>query len=67
MKVTFVADASGEFTDAWDLLFDAAPFLGNKRAKRFAITTKDGKVTGVHVETDPGKVTVTDVESVLAS
>lgn len=62
-----MADAAGEFSEAWDLLFDAAAFLGNKRAKRFAITTEDGKVTGVHIETDPGKVTVSSVESVLGS
>ncbi|CAF9914325.1 MAG: hypothetical protein GOMPHAMPRED_008131 [Gomphillus americanus] len=66
-KITFVADAGGDFTGALDLLFDASGLLGNKRAKRFVVTTEDGKVTGVHVEPDPSKVTVTDVEKVLGS
>ena len=66
-QITFVADAGGDFTEALDLLFDASGLLGNKRAKRFVVTTEDGKVTGVHVEPDPSKVTVTDVEKVLGS
>lgn len=66
-QITFVADATGEFTDALGLLFDATPFLGNKRAKRFVVTTEDGKITAVHVEESPSNVTVTDVENVLGS
>jgi len=50
--IRFLGDADGAFTRAWDLEFPAAPLLGTNRSKRYAIVTKDGKVTKVAVEPD---------------
>jgi peroxiredoxin 5 len=51
-NMRFVADATGAFSKAWDISFDATPLLGNERAKRCAIATEDGKVTKVAIEPD---------------
>jgi 2-Cys peroxiredoxin 5 len=50
--IRFLGDADGSFTRAWDLEFPAAPMLGTNRSKRYAITTKDGKVVKVSIEPD---------------
>ena len=63
--VRFVADPAGDFVKELDLIFDATPFLGNQRAKRFAIVVEGGKVAKVEVEEDPTKVTVTSADSIL--
>lgn len=55
--IHFLADPAGEFTKAWDVEFDATPLLGNKRSKRYAVVTENGKVTKVGLEEDPTKVT----------
>ena len=65
-KVTLLGDATGAFTDALDLQFDATPILGNKRAKRSAILVEDGKVTKVAIEPDNTGITVSSVEQFLA-
>lgn len=48
----FLGDGSGEFTRAWDVEFDATSLMGNKRSKRYAVTTENGKVTKVAIEPD---------------
>ena len=48
----FLGDAAGEFTRAWDLEFDATSLMGNKRSKRYAVLTENGKVTKVAIEPD---------------
>ena len=63
--VRFVADPAGDFTKGLDLLFDSEAFFGNKRAKRFALHVKDGKVDKVEVEEDPTQVTVTSADRML--
>jgi peroxiredoxin 5 len=50
--IRFLGDASGEFTKAWDVDFDATALLGNTRSKRYAAVLEDGKVTKVFVEPD---------------
>lgn len=50
--IRFVGDASGAFTRAWDVEFDATEIMGNKRSKRYAVYTQDGKVSKVAVEPD---------------
>jgi 2-Cys peroxiredoxin 5 len=55
--IRFLADPAGEFTRAWDVEFDATPLLGNKRSKRYAVVTEDGKVSKVAIEPDPTQVT----------
>ena len=50
--IRFIGDAHGEFARAWDVEFDASAIMGNKRSKRYAVKTKDGKVVKVAVEPD---------------
>jgi peroxiredoxin 5 len=57
--ITLLGDATGAFTEALDVQFDATPVLGNKRSKRCAIQTQDGKVTKVAIEPDNTGVTGT--------
>ncbi|ROW15644.1 hypothetical protein VPNG_02078 [Cytospora leucostoma] len=52
LGVRFIADATGEFTNALDLSFDATKVFGNHRSKRYALVVEDGKVKSVHVEPD---------------
>lgn len=63
--VRFLADPEGKFVNELDLLFDATGLLGNKRAQRFAIVVKDGKVAKFDVEPDPTQVTVTSADKLL--
>lgn len=44
LQVRFIADATGEFTNALDLSFDATKVFGNHRSKRYALVVEDGKV-----------------------
>lgn len=50
--IRFLGDASGAFTRALDLEFDAAAIMGNNRSKRSALQTQDGKIVKVAVEPD---------------
>jgi peroxiredoxin 5 len=50
--IRFLADPSGDFARAWDTEFDAAKIMGNKRSKRYAVATEDGKVVKAEVEPD---------------
>jgi peroxiredoxin 5 len=65
-KVTLLGDASGKFIEALGIEFDASPLLGNKRAKRSAISVEDGKVTKVAVEPENTPVTVSGIDQFLA-
>ena len=56
-NMRFAADATGAFTKAWDVSFDATGLLGNERSKRYAVQTEDGKVTSVAVEPDNTGIT----------
>ncbi len=50
--IRFVGDASGAFSRAWDVEFDATELMGNRRSKRYAVKTENGKVTKVSIEPD---------------
>lgn len=63
--IRFLADPAADLTKKLDLLFDAEAYFGNKRGKRYAIKTKDGKVTSVQVEEDPSKITVSGADNNL--
>ncbi|EHY58567.1 Peroxisomal membrane associated protein 20 [Exophiala dermatitidis] len=63
--IRFLADPAGEFTRAWDVEFDASKLLGNKRSKRYAVVTEDGKAVKVAVEPDNTGVTVSAADKVL--
>ncbi|XP_019714566.1 peroxiredoxin-5, mitochondrial [Hippocampus comes] len=54
-KVRMLADPTGAFTKAVDLLLDSdqiAQVLGNKRSKRYAMLVEDGVVKKINVEPD---------------
>ena len=63
--IRFLADADGSFTRALDLEFNAAPFLGTNRSKRYALKVVDGKVEKVDVEGDNVGVSVSGADKVL--
>ncbi|BFZ58117.1 hypothetical protein PYCC9005_005176 [Savitreella phatthalungensis] len=65
--VHFLADPTGHFTNALDLLFDASGLLGNHRAKRAVLAVEDGKVKSIVVEDEAPNITVTKADNVLAS
>ncbi len=56
-NIRFLGDATGAFTEKMDVGFDATALLGNVRSKRYAIQTKDGKVTSVAIEPDNTGIT----------
>lgn len=53
-KIRFLADTAGAFAGALDMLFDATPALGNKRARRASMLIEDGKITWAFVEETGG-------------
>lgn len=63
--IRFVGDAAGEFAKTWDVAFDSKALMGNERSKRYAATTKDGKVTKVAVEPDNFGVNVSAADKFL--
>ncbi|KAL9054010.1 MAG: hypothetical protein Q9162_004416 [Coniocarpon cinnabarinum] len=64
-KIRFLADASGAFTKALDMSFDASPLLGNERSKRYALVVDGGKVASVHAEPDNTGVNESSAQKVL--
>ena len=48
--IHFLADPAGDFTRALDMEFDSTKIMGNKRSKRYAIVTEDGKIKSAHPE-----------------
>lgn len=63
----FVADATGHFTNAMGMLFDASGLLGNHRSKRYVALVDDAKVTSLVVEDEAPNVTITKADKVLGS
>ncbi|XP_057677860.1 peroxiredoxin-5, mitochondrial [Corythoichthys intestinalis] len=54
-KIRMLADPTGEFTKAVDLLLESdqiVQVLGNKRSKRYAMLVEDGVVKKINVEPD---------------
>lgn len=51
-NIRYLADPRGEFVTALEVDFDASGMMGNRRSKRFALRTQDGKVKSVHIEPD---------------
>ena len=64
-KVTYLADAQGEYISELGLDIDIPP-LGGKRAKRFCILAKDGVVQQLMIEDNPGESNDTDADALLA-
>ena len=65
--ITMLADASGEFTRAVDMVFDAPPAGLHGRSKRYAMYVEDGIVKVLHEEEGPGVCEATGGESMLAA
>ncbi|KAL9112448.1 MAG: hypothetical protein Q9227_003290 [Pyrenula ochraceoflavens] len=63
--IRFLADPAGDFTRAWDVEFDAAASMGNKRGKRYAVTSEDGKVVKASVEPDNTGISVSVADNML--
>ncbi|KAM9788856.1 peroxiredoxin-5, mitochondrial [Neosynchiropus ocellatus] len=67
-KVRMLADPTGAFTKAVDLLLDSdeiVAVLGNKRSKRYAMVVEDGVVTKIKVEPDGTGLTCSLASSIL--
>ncbi|XP_029029467.1 peroxiredoxin-5, mitochondrial [Betta splendens] len=67
-KVRMLADPTGAFTEAVDLLLDndqLVQVLGNKRSKRYAMLVEDGVVKKINVEPDGTGLTCSLASSVL--
>lgn len=65
--ITMLADASGAFTKALGMDFDAPPvgYLG--RSKRYALLAEDGIVTRLHVEEARSGCEISGGEAMLAA
>nr|AUZ83016.1 peroxiredoxin 5 [Sebastes schlegelii] len=68
-KIRMLADATGAFTKAVDLLLDSdgiVQALGNKRSKRYAMLVEDGVVKKINVEPDGTGLTCSLASNVLS-
>ncbi|MTI42942.1 peroxiredoxin [Roseibium hamelinense] len=63
-SITFLADTTAEFAKAADLALDA-PIFGHTRSQRFALIAKDGKVTYISIEENPGEANATGAAAIL--
>lgn len=63
--VKFLSDPRGEFSGAWDVLFDAAKVFGNKRSARYAALVENGQVTKTFVEPDNISINVSAADKVV--
>ena len=66
-SIRFLGDAAGEHAQAWDTLFDSTAIMGNKRSRRYAVSTEDGKVTKVAIEPDNIGVNESSAEKFLGA
>uniref|UniRef100_G3QA91 Peroxiredoxin-5 n=1 Tax=Gasterosteus aculeatus aculeatus TaxID=481459 RepID=G3QA91_GASAC len=69
-KVRMLADPTGAFTKAVDLLLDSDQIvqaLGNKRSKRYAMLVEDGVVKKINVEPDGTGLTCSLASDVLSA
>lgn len=66
-KIHFLADDAGRFTAAVGMSFDATPFLGSVRSKRYVLLVEDGIVKRVELEDDVGNVSRLSPSCCLAS
>ena len=64
--ITFLGDATGEFTKAIGLNFSAPPAGLIDRSKRYALYAEDGVVKTLHLEESPGVCEISGGESLLA-
>lgn len=65
-KVTFLADGNGELTRALDMDVDLTSHFLGTRSKRYAMIIKNGLITHLDVEENPGECTISAAESLLS-
>ncbi|KAM9348156.1 peroxiredoxin-5, mitochondrial [Symphorus nematophorus] len=68
-KVRMLADPTGAFTKAVDLLLDSdqiVAVLGNKRSKRYSMLVEDGVVKKINVEPDGTGLTCSLASNILS-
>ncbi len=65
--LTFLGDASSEFTTAVGMDFTAPPAGLISRSKRYAMVVDDGVVTVLHAEDNPGVCETSGGEALLAA
>lgn len=65
--LTMLADASGAFTKAIGMDFDAPPAGLHGRSKRYAMLVDDGTVTALNEEESPGQCEISAGETLLAA
>ena len=63
-KVLMLADGSGTFTEAMDLVMDGSGIGLGSRSRRYAAVIEDGVITSLDVE-EPGKMEVSVCEAVI--
>ena len=63
--ITMLSDASGTFTKAIGMDFDAEPVGFSGRSKRYALCAEDGKVTVLHAEENPGECEISGGEAMV--
>lgn len=64
--IRFLGDPSGEFIQQLGVDWDSTAFFGNRRGKRGAIATQDGKVTKVFFEPDNFGISESAADKFLA-
>ncbi|MGR3465910.1 redoxin family protein [Limimaricola sp.] len=65
--ITFLADASSEFTSAMGMEFTNAERGFIRRSKRYALMAEDGVVRVLHEEEGPGMCEISGGESMVAA
>lgn len=65
--LTLLGDATGAFTRAIGMDFDAPPAGLIGRSKRYAMLVEDGKVVTLNVEASPGQCEISAGETLLAA
>lgn len=63
--ISMLGDASGAFTKAVGMEFDAPPAGLYGRSKRYAMVVEDGTVTALNVEASPGTCELSGGEALL--
>lgn len=64
-KITFLADGSGKLAKSMGLYIDLSDYSMGIRSKRFSMIVKDGTVSSLHVEDNPGICTISDALTIL--
>ncbi len=64
--VRVLADASSDFTGKMGVQFDGAPAGLFNRSKRYALLAKNGEITALEIEDNPGVCQISSAEHMLS-